>query len=117
MHIEEEARCSRGLLCDFFVLADHADALVEECSQCHRKAIYRKDKDGRVDNRRYGREHQRDFLQPFGESRELYRRIYGHAHLKERDAYLAKKRSKLTSKEVREIMEDVMMAYKRKHFS
>ena len=75
--IPQEAQCrSHELLCDFSLVTDHPDAHVETCRFCGRKAIWNK-VHGRIDNVRYGRAHLRDFLQPFGETRELFIKVYG----------------------------------------
>ena len=80
--VPPEARCRRDLLCDYSVVREEPDAYVETCSQCGRKAIWNKAGRGRIDTRAYGRYHFRDLIQPVGEMRDLYIKIYGTESLR-----------------------------------
>lgn len=87
--LPEESKCrvTAKILCDFRVTGDYPDAQVEVCNFCGRKVIYNKSR-GRIDNKLYLRQHFRDFVQPYGEMRDLYRRLYGL------DSVIARERTK-----------------------
>lgn len=46
------------------VVLDNQEVQIERCIECKESIRYNKDEEGRIDNKRYYREHRRDFLQP-----------------------------------------------------
>lgn len=46
------------------VIHDTDDAMVAVCKNCKKQQVFRKDKDGRMDNRAYLKFFKRDVLQP-----------------------------------------------------
>jgi hypothetical protein len=63
---------------DFRQVLDNPEATVEVCRRCGCKEIYRK-VGGRIDNKKYLKDHLRDFVQPDGPSAKIYEEIYGEA--------------------------------------
>lgn len=55
-------------------LLDTAEVLIDFCIQCKRKFTYRKNKNGRMDNEQYRKDHKRDFLQKWDKE---YEQVYG----------------------------------------
>ena len=80
--MKDDSRCPKRILCDFQVSRDLPDAQVEICLNCSKKVIYHKDGNGRVDNRKYLRDHIRQTVQPFGPTRRLFMEIYGEGPLR-----------------------------------
>ena len=81
LRIYEEAKCPKGIVHDYKVSRKLPDALIEVCVLCSKKVVYNKGKDGRIDNTKYARAHQRDTAQPFHGSAELFEKLYGHAEV------------------------------------
>lgn len=48
------------------------------CKDCKAKMSFNKDGKGRVDNKKYLEFNKANFVQPFGRTGNLYRRIYGN---------------------------------------
>lgn len=64
-------------ICDFRKINESKDGILEACRQCHRKLATKKDRNGRIDNKKYLKEHQRDTAQPFGKTSKIFNKIYG----------------------------------------
>lgn len=97
------------------VTGDHADAHVEDCQNCGKRVIYNKDKvTGRIDNEKYLRDHLRDFLQPRGETRDLYALIYGADRIQAREKQEKEMNNRTTSQEIRDEAQDMLQTMKRK---
>lgn len=62
-----------------YVLYVESGATVEKCPDCKKKIVTRAGKDGRIDNRKYLKEHEAHFAQPFGKTAGLYKKVYGEA--------------------------------------
>jgi hypothetical protein len=67
---------------DFERTFENDEAVKEVCVICNRREIYRK-KDGQIDNRKYLRDHIRDFCQPTGSTRGVYLEVYGAKRMAE----------------------------------
>ena len=91
---EDDSKCRKNILCDFEVSRDLPDAQVEICIRCNKKVIYKKDKRGRIDNKKYLRDHIRHTIQPWGKTRKLFLQIYGEKWLREVESKLKGKKSK-----------------------
>lgn len=66
--------------CDYRQVNDNQDGRVEICKICKKKLVTKKDsKTGRIDNRKYLKEHQRDTAQPVGRTGKIFARYYGEA--------------------------------------
>ena len=48
---------------DLKTLVDTAEVKIDYCTECKEKFIYRKDKEGRIDNKQYLKDHMRNYLQ------------------------------------------------------
>ncbi len=77
MEIPSEAICPKAFLHDFKDAKERPDAFIEYCVKCGMKAVYHKDKSGRMDNRLYLRRHYRSFLQPHGQAGSHFRKCWG----------------------------------------
>jgi len=73
---EKDSTCKKGGFCLWMTDGRYADATVERCLKCGRKAIWNK-VDGRIDNQKYLRYHLTDFAQPFGPTHNFFERAYG----------------------------------------
>jgi len=64
--------------CEWKTVNDNKDGLLEICIICKRKLVTKKDpKTGRIDNRKYLKEHVRETAQPFGRTSKIFNRYYG----------------------------------------
>lgn len=59
------------------IVGQNEKAVVEICEECKHKLITRKNKDGRIDNKTYLKEHARDFAQKIGPTANIFRQYYG----------------------------------------
>lgn len=60
------------------LINDNKDGRVEICVECKFRLTTKKDsKTGRIDNRKYLKEHLLDTLQPNGRTGKLFNRYYG----------------------------------------
>lgn len=73
----DDSKCSKGLYCQFDVVLSNQEVQVERCRNCGKKVVYNKDTKGNVDNFKYKRDHLRDTLQPFGPTKEMFKKTYG----------------------------------------
>lgn len=78
----DDSRCRKSIYCDFVLSRDLYDATIEVCSNCGKKVIYRKREKGRIDNKKYLRDHIRSTVQPFGRTKNIFFQIYGNQPLK-----------------------------------
>ena len=63
---------------NYKIVNDSKEGTLEICIECKHRNSFKKDpKTGRIDNRKYLKEHQRDTAQPFGRTGKLFRKIYG----------------------------------------
>ena len=61
-------------LCNFEPIIETADGIKEVCNECKRLLVTHKGHKGAIDNRKYLKEHQRDFIQP---NDPLFNKYYG----------------------------------------
>lgn len=61
---------------NYKIIRESGDAQIEVCIECKKKIKTRKDKNGRIDNKAYLKEHVRDTAQPFGSTAKVFRRAY-----------------------------------------
>ena len=59
---------------NYQTIRDCSEVKIDVCKQCKKRTVFRKDKQGRIDNEHYRKEHQRDFLQ---RTDKLYNKYYG----------------------------------------
>lgn len=50
---------------NYETIAQGEDGIVDRCLTCHKRLVTRIGKDGKINNRKYLREHKRDFLQSY----------------------------------------------------
>ena len=62
---------------DYQYVSENVEGLVEICRTCRKRLITRKDHNQRIDNRKYLKEHVRDFCQKTGRTANLFKRFYG----------------------------------------
>lgn len=62
---------------NYRTIQDTTRATVEVCTECKKKLITKMDKKGRIDNKTYREEHERDLLQPTGKTKQNFDRFYG----------------------------------------
>lgn len=58
-------------------ISENKDGIVEICKICNKRLVTRKDKDGRIDNQVYAREHIADIAQPTGPTAHIFVKLYG----------------------------------------
>lgn len=67
-------------MCDhkYQLIRETGEAIIEVCSRCKKKLITKKcRKTGRIDNKKYLKEHAVEFAQPRGRTSKLYEKHYG----------------------------------------
>ena len=64
-------------LCEFEKVGEDKTVRVDVCIHCGRKVRFNKDKEGNVDDRKFMKEHRRDFLQRVGNDADLFKKVYG----------------------------------------
>ena len=58
---------------------EDSSGIMEICVECKQRFYYKKDSSGRVDNRKYLKDHERDFAQPTGTTGKVFKKHYGKA--------------------------------------
>lgn len=62
------------------VINENKEGRLEVCVECKKKLSIKKDsKTGRIDNKKYLEEHQRDTAQPYGKTGNVFKKYYGEA--------------------------------------
>lgn len=103
--MRNDSKCRKNIFCDFTLSRDLPDAQVEVCTKCGKKVVYFKDiRTGRIDNKKYLRDHIRDTVQPFGRTRKLFLMIYGENPIKSMQKSMRERKSKA---KMRQEWEDV----------
>lgn len=62
---------------NFRVVKETPDGRTEICVECKYKVSFKKEKNGRIDNKKYLATHQRDTAQPNGRTRKIFEKYYG----------------------------------------
>ena len=91
--VYDESKCRKNFLCDFQLSRDTPDALIEICRFCSKKVIYGK-VGGKIDNKKFLRDHIRATVQPFGKTHKLFEKIYGMETMRKLYKELGNKKSK-----------------------
>lgn len=118
-YIPQEAYCEKDKyhLHTFYRIAEYDEAISERCRQCGKRVIYNK-KDGRIDNKLYGKYHYRDILQPSGEMEELFYEIYGKEGIKRSQEYYKNKINKnRMANDITDMVREERKSWKQKHYS
>ena len=63
---------------DYEHIVETNTGIVEVCKICKKRLLTKKDKDGRIDNTAYAKEHIRDFAQPYGATKKIFEQVYGN---------------------------------------
>lgn len=64
---------------DYEVVRESINGIRERCKECGKTLITKKDEEtGRIDNKKYSKEHARDIAQPTGRTARIYRKYYGN---------------------------------------
>lgn len=58
-------------------ISETKDGVVEICEECKHRLVTKKDKNGRIDNETYRKEHIGDFAQPGGSTDHIFKAVYG----------------------------------------
>lgn len=65
---------------NYRVINQNEDGLLEICRECKHRLITKKDPHtGRIDNKKYIKEHVRDTAQPHGKTSKIFKKYYGEA--------------------------------------
>lgn len=59
------------------IVSDNADGTVEVCKECKKRLVTKKGRDGRIDNKKYLKEHIADTAQPTGSTAKVFAQLYG----------------------------------------
>jgi hypothetical protein len=63
---------------NYYTIKDLPDGKLEICIECKKRLTTKKDpKTGRIDNKKYLKEHIRDTAQPFGKTGKIFAKNYG----------------------------------------
>ena len=101
----DDSKCTKSILCGFEISRDLPDALVEICKFCGKKVVYNR-KNGKIDDKKYLRDHLRDTVQPYGRTHKLFIQIYGTEPLKEVENWGEKRKMKEKLKRNREEVQE-----------
>lgn len=63
---------------DYEVAKSTTSAMVEVCRECKKRLITKMDARGRIDNKAFLKEHQRDTAQPRGSTAKVFQKYYGN---------------------------------------
>lgn len=58
-------------------ISDSPDAIVEVCTECKHRLVTKKSKDGRIDNKKWLKDHIADTAQPTGATAKVFEQLYG----------------------------------------
>lgn len=63
---------------NYVPVSENDDGVTEVCTECKKRLVTKKDKAGRIDNRKYLAEHGRDTAQPRGRTERIFKQYYGN---------------------------------------
>ena len=67
-------------ICQYKTIKDNQDGKLEMCISCKKKLTTKKDsRTGRIDNKKYLKEHVADTAQPWGRTSKIFGKLYGEA--------------------------------------
>lgn len=118
MSIPDEAYCKADKynLHIFYRIAEYPEGIKERCRECGKQMYYNK-KDGKIDNKLYGRCHFRDILQPAGQMKGLFEEIYGRDGQKRVKEYLqSKERKKNMNVDIKGMVDEEKKSLKRQTY-
>jgi hypothetical protein len=95
-----------------YPVLDNEEVTIERCKECKSKLEYRK-ADGRIDNKKYVKDHYRDFIQ-YGT--KDYARFYNEADRRQKEAQDAKETKEMIDENNEEI-ERIKAKRRRETFS
>ena len=61
---------------DYVRISENDDGVTEVCTECRHRLITKKDRNGRIDNKKYLKEHIRDTSQPYGKTGKIFHKYY-----------------------------------------
>lgn len=65
---------------NYRIINDSKDGRLEICIECKKRLITKKDpRNGRIDNKKYLKEHIADYAQPGGRTGKIFNKLYGEA--------------------------------------
>lgn len=114
--MKDDSLCPKSFLCAFEESRNLPDAVVEICVRCGKKVIYNKGKNGRIDNKKYLRDHRRDFIQPYGEDKKLFIKLWGYKGIETAQRFVGKKKNKVLLKEQRQLLKEKRIWMREKAF-
>ena len=62
---------------DYKIVQETKNGIIEVCRQCKHKLKTKKGFNEKINNKKYLKEHRRDFLQPWGETAKDFKKEYG----------------------------------------
>lgn len=62
---------------DYQFILESPNGIVEKCKLCKKRLVTNKGIRGKIDNKKYLKEHRRDFLQPTGRTAKDFKSVYG----------------------------------------
>jgi len=63
----------------YYTINDNSEGKKEICNQCKKILLTKKDSQGRIDNKKYLKEHVGDTAQPGGRTGKIFEKLYGKA--------------------------------------
>lgn len=109
----DDSICPKEKYCQFEIVLDNREIRKEVCTFCGKRVFYNKIEGERIDNRKYLRDHVRDFCQPHGATAHVYREIYGDAAVKRHGALVAAHAKKPDMKEAFREARDALKTMKK----
>ena len=61
---------------NYRIVGSNPQAIIEVCIECKKRLVTKADKNGRIDNATYLKEHARDTAQPTGATKKIFDRYY-----------------------------------------
>ena len=97
----KEGICPKNRLHDFAIIYETDKLVVEKCKFCGKKIKFHK-KDGQVvDKYKYGKYHVRDHLQFNGNTKYLFKKIFGSGEERIKEMENAKERVEMNEEQIK----------------
>lgn len=102
----DDSKCPKQKYCGFEIDRNDENVRIDRCRFCGKKVIYLR-KNGKMDDKKYTRDHVRDICQPFGSTRRVYFEVYGEKNLKGYQQQIRDiERSRLTDSDKQNLIKD-----------
>lgn len=77
--LDEKSICRKHILHDFEIIKETPQLVVERCRFCGKKIKFFKKDDEVVNKYEYGKYHARDYLQYRGNTKYLFKKVFGNS--------------------------------------